>query len=341
MEHEQQQQTFHPQQNGSGIDMTNILSIKFLVSNSLAGSLIGTGGSAIKELIEFSEARVNISDPQELFPGTSDRVVLISGIERSVTTAQSLIWLMFAQNVKAVEEGNNKSVSWSPRVAAASSDEYNGIEVEGKITIPAAAGGLILGRGGSTIKSIGEESGARIQMTGKDDAMFTQERVLTISGNVSSCAKCTTLILGKLAEDEESARFVNRGTTYSSQIGNMFGGGDRRTGRGGSRGNSHATAIVDGSGGDISASTTITLAIPDNLVGNILGKQGATMREIMSLSGAKVVVSPRGEFVEGTSNRLVTITGAPSCAQTAHYFVSQKLQVQQPRRFPKNSEHAI
>jgi predicted RNA-binding protein YlqC (UPF0109 family) len=43
----------------------------------------------------------------------------------------------------------------------------------------------------------------------------------------------------------------------------------------------------------ISASTTISLAVPENLVGNILGKQGATMREIMSLSGAKVVVSPR------------------------------------------------
>lgn len=50
------------------------------------------------------------------------------------------------------------------------------------------------------------------------------------------------------------------------------------------------------------------------------------MREIMSLSGAKVVVSPRGEFAEGTTNRVVTITGSPSCAQTAHVFVTQKLQ---------------
>lgn len=54
------------------------------------------------------------------------------------------------------------------------------------------------------------------------------------------------------------------------------------------------------------------------------------MREIMSLSGAKVVVSPRDASVVGsdgtTKNRIVTISGTPSCAQTAHMLVTQKLQ---------------
>ena len=50
------------------------------------------------------------------------------------------------------------------------------------------------------------------------------------------------------------------------------------------------------------------------------------MREIISLSGAKIVVSARGEFVEGTSNRLVTITGSPTNAQSAHFLITQRLQ---------------
>ena len=33
----------------------------------------------------------------------------------------------------------------------------------------------------------------------------------------------------------------------------------------------------------------------------------------------------RGEFIEGTTNRLVTIAGAPDCAQTAHHLITQKL----------------
>ena len=79
---------------------------------------------------------------------------------------------------------------------------------------------------------------------------------------------------------------------------------------------------------DVSATTEITINVPDTLVGNILGRQGSTMREIMSLSGAKVVVSPRGTFAEGSNNRVVTISGAPACAATAHILVNQKLQQQ-------------
>ena len=63
---------------------------------------------------------------------------------------------------------------------------------------------------------------------------------------------------------------------------------------------------------DTSAQTNITISIPNDLVGNIFGRNGATMREIISLSGAKVNVSGRNEFVEGTNNRLVTIIGSVS-----------------------------
>ena len=57
----------------------------------------------------------------------------------------------------------------------------------------------------------------------------------------------------------------------------------------------------------------------------MLGPHGATLNEIIQLSGAKVVTSKRGEFIDGTSNRLVTITGSPPCAQTAHTLIIHKL----------------
>jgi RNA-binding protein Nova len=182
------------------------------------------------------------------------------------------------------------------------------MQVTGRITIPAAAGGMLLGRAGATIKSISEQSGARVNMTGKEEAMFTQERVLTIAGTKTACAKCVSLIILKLVEDLEVAQFVNRGTVYTSHVGSVFAAGmpgGRGQGRiGGGRMGGRGPMPMPGpmvmgappmaGGADaISASTTISLAVPENLVGNILGKQGATMREIMSLSGAKVVVSPR------------------------------------------------
>lgn len=182
---------------------------------------------------------------------------------------------------------NKRTVVWSPKAASEKPGEYDEVEVSGKITVPASAGGLILGRGGASLKSIGDESGAKIAMTSKEEAMFTQERILTISGTTGSCAKCVSLIVTKLAEDPDAATYVNRGTTYTSQIPLVGAAGrDNRPPRRGA-------PVAAEAEGDLVTSTKITLTVPDNLVGNILGRNGVYMREIMSLSGAKVTVSPR------------------------------------------------
>jgi hypothetical protein len=35
----------------------------------------------------------------------------------------------------------------------------------------------------------------------------------------------------------------------------------------------------------------------------------------------------RDEFIEGTTNRLVTITGTPAATQAAHVFITKRLEV--------------
>jgi len=311
------------------------ISIKFLISNSQAGSLIGSGGKSIKEMIAVSNCRVNVSGPQEPYPGTADRVVLINGNLSGVLIAQQLVWEMIAHLNKAAEN-ENKNNEWSPEAVMQALGTNDTVDVISKVSIPAACGGLILGRAGATIRSIAEESGAKVLMTSKDEALFTHERVLTISGEASQCMKAAELVILKLEEQDEIEPYVNRGTTYSSPLTTTFhafngthsgGGRGNRTG-GGGRGaprQQQQTQNTSGEGSAVMSDTTITLSIPNELIGNIFGKQGSTMREIISLSGAKVVVSPRNEFVEGTTNRLLTITGTPTCAQTAHLFITQRL----------------
>jgi RNA-binding protein Nova len=75
----------------------------------------------------------------------------------------------------------------------------------------------------------------------------------------------------------------------------------------------------------LSANTTIEIAVQDQDIGALLGLQGAKLNEMMTLSGAKIIVSKRGEFIEGTNNRLVTIIGSPANAQTAHTLVLNTL----------------
>lgn len=270
--------------------------------NSLTGSLIGSGGKSIKELIAVTDARINVSSATDTFPGSSDRVILISGTKEAVNLAQTLIWEMIGLMTK--NAGTDlRLVEWDPRTTFGDLGKNDDVEVAGKFTIPALAGGAVLGKGGETIRKLATQTGARISMSSKDEALFTQERVVTLGGTVASCIACTDLVLAKLAEQPDPIPFVNRGTTYSSPLTSTLGllgapadmkgkrrdggrgrdGGSRRSGdKGGDDiGKSHMDENESSDkahhiGGDESlpiADTTITLSVPDELIGNIFGRQ--------------------------------------------------------------------
>ena len=100
------------------------------------------------------------------------------------------------------------------------------MDVEGKISIPASLSGVILGRGGATIKAIAEESSTNLVMDGKDHGSeATQERVLTIVGTAAGCMNCTSLVLAKLLEASSDGRFeyFQKGTTYPKSVRSHFG----------------------------------------------------------------------------------------------------------------------
>ena len=82
-------------------------------------------------------------------------------------------------------------------------------------------------------------------------------------------------------------------------------------------------------GGAAGASTQLQLQVADNMVGAIVGKGGSTINELQQYSGARIKISQKGEYVPGTSNRTVTITGNPAAVQTAQFLLTQKVQLVQ------------
>lgn len=65
--------------------------LRFLISNTEAGSIIGKGGSTISDFQSQSGARIQLSRNYEFFPGTSDRIVMVSGTVNDVLKAVELI----------------------------------------------------------------------------------------------------------------------------------------------------------------------------------------------------------------------------------------------------------
>ena len=73
------------------------------------------------------------------------------------------------------------------------------------------------------------------------------------------------------------------------------------------------------------------LPVPDADVGIILGKGGATVRELQQLSGAKIMIARRNEFMPGTKHRLVTLAGAPLAVQMARFLIMRKIQTEKEK----------
>ena len=66
--------------------------LKILVSNNVAGSLIGKAGSSINDIQTETGARIKLSQSHEFFPGTQYRVVLITGSRSAVLHASTIVW---------------------------------------------------------------------------------------------------------------------------------------------------------------------------------------------------------------------------------------------------------
>lgn len=73
------------------------------------------------------------------------------------------------------------------------------------------------------------------------------------------------------------------------------------------------------------------LPVPDADVGIILGKGGATVRELQQLSGAKIMIARRNEFMPGTKHRLVTLAGGPMSVNMARFLIMRKIQTEKEK----------
>merc|ERR1712071_622756 len=71
---------------------------------------------------------------------------------------------------------------------------------------------------------------------------------------------------------------------------------------------------------------TITLAIPDPLIGSIIGHNGSTLTQLQLCSQTRIQISQRGEHVPGTNNRIVKIIGnAKENCDAAQFWIGQRI----------------
>lgn len=268
--------------------------IRFLVSNAAAGSVIGKGGSTITDFQSQSGARIQLSRNQEFFPGTTDRIIMISGVINETLKAVELVLAKLLSEIHA-EEGDDVE----PRTKV-------------RLIVPNSSCGGIIGKAGSTIKSFIEESQAGIKISPQDNNYYgLNDRLVTVTGTLDEQMRAIDLILSKLAEDPHYSQSMNAPFSYPVAHNSMNYGPN---GAGGKFQNNKEDR-----------SNSVTIGVADGHIGLVVGRGGRTIMEISQVSGARIKISDRGDFMSGTSDRKVTITGSQRAIRAAESMIMQKV----------------
>ncbi|KAB7500828.1 Far upstream element-binding protein 3 [Armadillidium nasatum] len=223
------------------------------VPDKMVGLIIGRGGEQITRLQRESGAKIQMAQDS---CGMPDRICTISGPRDAINRAKEMIYDIVSRGeappMKGPRGGNNIG---PPGIDMGSGGGGGGGGGGGintvEISIPGPKVGLIIGKGGETIKQLQEKSGAKMVII-QDGPQQESEKPLRITGDSQKVELAKQLVYDLIAEKEaQAAQFGNHrgrgrggGPGFRGDRGGMrpddFMGGDDRnfggSGRGGGRG---------------------------------------------------------------------------------------------------------
>lgn len=181
--------------------------LKLLVPPPVAGSIIGRGGAQIKELQLTYDVAVKLSQNNQLYPesnrsNSGERIVLITGPP---------------ENLAKVAEFIHSLVRNPPSNPTGADMLDSGRRMQMmKMVVTNSTAGMIIGKGGATVKSLNETYDVRIQASQKDDVVMG-ERVLTILGPEDGVNKTMEYIIKEKFRDDPTSTSITN-LDYSSYM---------------------------------------------------------------------------------------------------------------------------
>ncbi|XP_067886136.1 heterogeneous nuclear ribonucleoprotein K isoform X4 [Heterodontus francisci] len=280
--------------------------LRMLVHQSQAGSIIGVKGVKIKELRESTQTTIKLF--QECCPHSTDRVVLLGGKpDRVVECIKIILGLLAESPVKG------RAQPYDPNFYDETYD-YGGFTMmfddRGRRPVPFQ----MRGRGGPHPPSPGYERRGPMGLSNRGGRPLPPPR-RDAYDDMSPPTRRGPPPLPRAGRGSRGGRILPpppppRGdrTLYGRNRMN-----DRYDGMGGS--------AYGGRGGygDLGGPIITTqVTIPKDLAGSIIGKGGQRIKQIRHESGASIKID---EPLEGSEDRIITITGTQDQIQNAQYLL--------------------
>ncbi|KAI9697317.1 MAG: hypothetical protein M1836_004881 [Candelina mexicana] len=305
---------------GAAGDSDNVETI--MIDSGLVGLIIGRQGENLRRVETDTGTRVQfITGPDATGP---TRHCKITGSRAARADAKAEIYRIIDENgsgprtgpsqqldraARGVSTGGSKGVTFGNQHQPALREGEDSMQ----IMVPDRTVGLIIGRGGETIRDLQERSGCHVNIVGEQKSV-NGLRPVNLIGSPQAAAMAKELIMEIVDSDTKS--LANQGSSQreparTASYGAYGGAGDNY-----------------GGGGD---KINDTILVPSEAVGMIIGKGGETIKDMQNSTGCKINVSAASG--PNDFEREIGLVGSRGSIEQAKNAIMEKVDaVQQKNR---------
>ncbi|XP_069088328.1 far upstream element-binding protein 1 isoform X2 [Pleurodeles waltl] len=244
-----------------------VVTEEYKVPDGMVGFIIGRGGEQISRIQQESGCKIQIAPDSG---GLPERSCMLTGSSDSVLAAKRLL-------DQIVEKGR-------PTPGFHHGDGPGNAVHE--MLIPSSKAGLVIGKGGETIKQLQERAGVKMVMIQEGPQNTGADKPLRITGDPYKVQQAKDMVM-ELIRDQQGFREAR--SEYGSRIGGNEG---------------------------------IDVPIPRFAVGIVIGRSGEMIKKIQNDAGVRIQFKPD----DGTTpERIAQITGPQDRCQHAAEIISDLL----------------
>ncbi|XP_072421833.1 far upstream element-binding protein 3 isoform X2 [Chiloscyllium punctatum] len=258
---------------GGMVHQRTIMSEEYKVPDKMVGFIIGRGGEQISRIQMESGCKIQIAPDSG---GLPERSCTLTGSPESIEEAKRLL----GQIVDRCRNG--------PGFHNDIDSSNSAIQ---EIQIPASKVGLVIGKGGETIKQLQERTGVKMIMIQDGPLPTGADKPLRITGDPYKVQQAKEMVM-EIIRDKDQGDF--RRNEYGSRIG----------------GNS------------------IDVAVPRFAVGIVIGRNGEMIKKIQNDAGVRIQFKPDDGIM---TDRIAQVMGPPDRCQHASHMINELIHTAQER----------
>ncbi|XP_067825941.1 far upstream element-binding protein 3 isoform X1 [Heptranchias perlo] len=258
---------------GGMVHQRTIMSEEYKVPDKMVGFIIGRGGEQISRIQMESGCKIQIAPDSG---GLPERSCTLTGSPENIEEAKRLLGQIVdrCRNGPGFHndiDGSNSAIQ--------------------EIQIPASKVGLVIGKGGETIKQLQERTGVKMIMIQDGPLPTGADKPLRITGDPYKVQQAKEMVL-------EIIRDKDQGDFRRNEFGSRMGG------------------------------NSVDVAVPRFAVGIVIGRNGEMIKKIQNDAGVRIQFKPDDGVMP---DRIAQVMGPPDRCQHAAHMINELIHTAQER----------